>query len=65
MNAADHVRLRQHEDVVVPAQVTWMIGKSPAAKIRFAQPLTLDHRTHRAVQEQEALTGDALDLVKT
>ena len=55
MNPADDVRPRQRKQIVVPLQVTGMIGKPLPAKIVLLQLMPLHHRAHRAIQKQDAL----------
>ena len=62
----DHVWLGQKQQVVVAFDVHRMVGKSLAWSVvmakqlgatimRFAQFVALDHRAHRAVQDQDTL----------
>jgi len=55
MNAADHVRARQHQEIVIAFQVRRPIGKALAAIIGFRELVALDHRAHAAIQNQNAL----------
>ena len=45
---------RQHQQIVVAAQVDRMIGETLSAKLSLGQPEALDHRPHRAVEQQNA-----------
>jgi len=54
MDLADHVRPRQDQQVVVALEIVPMIPESLAAEIRFRQPIPLDHRPHRAIEEEDA-----------
>ncbi len=74
VNTADDVRLGQQQQVVVAFDINGMVGKSTAfpcvtakqlgaAIMRFGQLVTLDHRTHRAVQYQDALLNELFDRV--
>ena len=51
----DDVGTRQHEHVVVAAQVLGMRCEALAAEVFFGQLVALDHRAHRAVQHEDAL----------
>ena len=55
VDAADDVGPRQHEHVGVALEVVRMIGEPRAAIVGLAQRVALDHRAHRAVQNQDAL----------
>ncbi len=61
VNAADHVRPRQHEHVAVALEVVRMPGELLAAEVRLLELVALDHRAHRAVQDQEALRQGAIE----
>jgi len=54
VDLADHLRLRQHEDVVVAFDVVPVAGKARAAVPGLVQPVALDHRAHRAVHDEDA-----------
>ena len=55
MNGGDHLRLAQHQQVVVTFEVARPVGKTRAAKIRFAQAIALDHGAHAPVQNQNSI----------
>ena len=55
VNGADDVRPRQDEDVAVPAQVLGVVLEALAAEVGLGQLVALDHRAHRAVEEEHAL----------
>jgi hypothetical protein len=55
VDAADDVRPRQHQHVAVALQVMRMRRKPRAAEVLLLQLVPLDHRPHRAVQDQDAL----------
>ncbi len=74
MDAADDMRLGQQQQVVVAFDIDGMIREAAArasvtAKqlgasiMRFSQLVTLDHRTHCAVQYQDALLNESFDRV--
>ena len=55
MDRADDVRTREDEDVAVAAQVLRVIREALAAEVGLRQLVALDHRAHRAVEEEDAL----------
>ena len=55
MNPANDVWPREREQIVVALQIPRMIGKPFASKIVLLQLMPLHHRTHRAIQKQDAL----------
>ena len=55
MDALDHVRAREHEQVVVALQVARVVGEALAAEVGLGEPVPLDHRAHRAVEHEDAL----------
>ena len=55
VDRAHDVGLRQHEEVVVALEVVVVAGKARAAVVGLVEPVALDHRAHRAVQDQDAL----------
>src|SRR5688572_12126688 len=63
MDAADDVRPRQHEHVAVALEIVRMRRKPLAAKVFLLQLVPLDHRPHRAVQNQDALGEQFVELI--
>ena len=59
MDGADDVGPREDEDVAVALQVARMIGEALAAEVRFGQLVALDHRPHRAVEDEDAALEQA------
>ena len=55
VDLGDDVGPRQHEDVVVAPQIVRMVREPLAAEIGFGQLMPLDHRPHRAVEDEDAL----------
>ena len=54
---ADHVRAGEHEQIVVAPQIA-SVGREPRpAEVGLAEPPALDHRTHRAVEDEDAFSG--------
>src|SRR6185503_393315 len=54
VNLADDVGTREHQEVVVALEVVRMIAQPLAAKLRLCQPITLNHRPHRAIEQEDA-----------
>jgi len=54
MNAGDDLRAGEHQQVVVALEVLRVVEEALAAVVRLAQLLLLDHRAHRAIQDQDA-----------
>ncbi len=44
----------QAEDVVGAFEVAWMIREPRAAVAGFVEPVALNHRSHRAVEDENA-----------
>ena len=65
MDGLDDLRLRQAEQVVVPLQILRPILEPLAAKPRLVQLVSLDHRPHRAVENDNALPQQALQLLRS
>ena len=53
VDRADDVRAREHEDVAVALQIARMCANRVAAEVRFRQLVPLDHRPHRAVEDED------------
>jgi hypothetical protein len=65
MDVEDHVGPRQHEQVVVALQLAAVVREARAAEVTFLQLAPLDHRPHRAVQDQDALAGGMFELIES
>ncbi len=63
MNRGYRARLRQHQNVVVAPTRQFVIGKAFAAKIFLAELVSLDERTHRAIENKNALGQSVAELV--
>ena len=63
MDRAHDIGLRQREEIVVALDVMVMAGKARPAIAGLVQPVALDHRAHRAVQDQDALVEQGDDFV--
>ncbi len=55
MNAGDHLGPGEHEQIVVAFQIARMITEALAAEVRFRQLVALNHRAHRAVEDEDAV----------
>ena len=60
MDRADDVGPRQHEHVAVALEVARMVREAVAAEVGLRQLVALDHRPHRAVEDQDAFGEQAL-----
>ena len=74
MDAADDVRLRQQQQVVVAFDIDRMVGEGLARAlviaeqfratiVRLGQLVALDHGAHRTVQNQNALLQEVFNWV--
>src|SRR6202008_1676205 len=63
MDAADDVRARQRQDVVVTAQGVAVTGKALTAEAALIEPVLLDHRAHGAIEQHDAFGGQALQAL--
>ena len=54
VDVENRLRLRQDQEIIVPAQVLVMVLEARAAKILFRELVALHHRAHRAVEDQNA-----------
>ena len=55
MNAANHLRLREQQEVVVTFEIAREISEARAAVIGLLQAVALDHGAHGAIENQNAL----------
>jgi hypothetical protein len=55
VDIADHFGARDGQEIIVALDVTLPVREALAAIFVFTQPEALDHRTHRAVQQQDTL----------
>ena len=62
MDRAHDLRLRQHQQVVVALDVMRMVAQAFPAIAGLVEPVALDHRAHRPVQEQDALVQQGFEL---
>src|SRR5205807_5376984 len=63
VDAGDHLRPRQRQDVVVAAEVPAVSAEALAAKAALIEPLLLDHGAHRAIEQHDALAEEALEAL--
>ncbi len=61
----DDIGAAQQEQVVVAFHIAWPIGKARATIVVFLQPVALDHSTHAAVEDQDALLECVLECLET
>jgi hypothetical protein len=55
VDRADHLRVREREQVVVAAQVAMEIAEALAAELLLGELIALHHRAHGAVEHEDAL----------
>ena len=55
MNIRDQMRLRQTQEIATSLQVNGMIDKTIAPKRLLVQIISLKHRSHRPIEQQNAL----------
>ena len=53
MNVSDDERRSEREHVVAALQVSAVVGKTCPTEVLFAQPILLNHRTHRTVEDKD------------
>ena len=52
MDGADHVRTRQDQEIAVALQILGVILEALATEVGVGQPVSLNHRAHRAIEQQ-------------
>src|SRR5579864_3465701 len=62
MDLAHDFGPREHEHIVVAAEVARMVAEAVAAKVRFRQPVPLHHRPHRAIKDENPLREECVEL---
>jgi hypothetical protein len=55
MNTPDYLRPGQQQQIVVAFQIMRMIGEACSAIVGFLQFVALNHRSHRAIKNEQAL----------
>ena len=61
MNSGDDLRLCQRQKIVIAAKIARVRGEARAAIVGFGKRVALDHRAHRAVQDQNAIRGEGVE----
>ena len=64
VDLADHVGPRQDQQVVVALQILRVILEALAAEVRLRQLVALDHRAHRAVEDEDARGERAIERAR-
>ena len=62
MNFEYDFRTRQGKQLVIALEILRMHAKARSAKIGLAQLVALDHGSHRAIQDQDALAQETCEL---
>ena len=62
VDAGDDVGPRQHEQVVVAPEIARMVREPLAAEVRLGQLVALDHRPHRAVEDEDPRRQQRVEL---
>ncbi len=65
MNIADHLRLRQREQIAVVHQVLVRVLEPLPADIRLGHPIGTDRRAHRAIDNGDAALQNVVNRVWT
>ena len=65
MDLADDVRLRQNEQIVVSLEVVRMVAEAFSPVIGLTELVALDHRAHRAIEDQDARFERGVKLLQT
>jgi hypothetical protein len=61
VNPQNDVGTRQHEHVVVAAQLFGVRFEAFATEVRFRQRVALDHRPHRTIQDEDAVGHETFE----
>ena len=64
MNAANDIRPRHRQQVVVAFQWFVVVGIRVTTKICFLQPMPLDHGAHRTIEDENALAQGAKQCLR-
>ncbi len=65
LDRRDHIRAAEQQQVVVAFHVAWPIGEARATIVVFLEAIALDHSTHAAVEDQNALFECVLECLET
>ena len=63
MDGADHLGLRQQQQVVVALELLRVVREARAAIVSLRETAALDHGAHGAVQDQDALVEEAVEQI--
>ena len=63
VDAANDVGAREDEQIVVPLEIARVPAQSLAAKVRFGRRVPLDHRPHRAIEDQDPVREQLVELL--
>ncbi len=58
MDRRNRLGLGQAQDVAVAAQVARVVAEPVAPEVGLAEPVRLEHRPHRAIQDHDSLVQD-------
>jgi len=64
VDALDHVGAREAKQVVVALEVVRVVGEAGAAKVDLGEAVRLDHRSHRAVEHDDARGENSPESVR-
>jgi hypothetical protein len=64
VDLAHDAGLREREQVVVALEVARMVLEARAAIAGFVELVALDHRAHRAVEHEDALPDELVQLLR-
>ncbi len=63
LDRGDHIGAAEQQKIVVAFDIAWPIGKARATIVVFLEAVTLDHSTHAAVEDQDALFECVLECL--
>ena len=58
MNVANHKRCGEREHIIASLQVVVVVGKTSSTEILLAQLVSLNHRSHGAIEQENAVGWD-------
>ncbi len=64
VDVADHLRLREREEVAVVEQILLRVREALAADVRLLHPVRADGRAHRAVDDGDAPAKELCERMK-
>ncbi len=62
MHVLDHARAREHEDLVVALQIARVVAEALAPEVGLRERDGLEHGAHGAVDHEDALGEQAIEL---